>query len=37
MLGKHMPPSAVASIGKALAELDDSGELERIRRKWAAN
>ncbi|HZV63613.1 MAG TPA: ABC transporter substrate-binding protein [Telluria sp.] len=37
MLGKHLPPSLVAAVGKTLAELDDTGELERIHKKWAAN
>ena len=37
MLGKHMPPAVVRAVGKALDELDDNGELERIRKRWAAN
>ncbi len=37
MLGRHMPPGVVQAVAKALDQLDDSGELERIRKKWAAN
>lgn len=37
MLGKHLPASVVKAVGKALVELEERGELERIHKKWASN
>lgn len=35
--GQHVPAKVAAAAAKALAEVDESGELERIRKRWMNN